>query len=260
MTDIQNQTGCSIEKYLERIGFNGQLDGSLRTLNELQEAHCHTVPYENLDILKKQELSLNIEDLFNKVVNKRRGGYCFELNALFGWLLQELSYPVTHYFARFLRSEETIPMRRHHILRVEIDGEAYLCDVGVGGPVPFRPVKLVVGLEQQQGDECYRMQKDPFLGWVLQEKHHGEWRAVYSFTEEPQLPVDFITVNFFCQYSPDSIFNKKAMVSIRTRDGRCTVDGDEFRIFSKEGVKTFTPKNDDEYKRSLKEYFDIELD
>lgn len=258
--EIATKSGLSVEKYLERIGFKGKLDGSLRTLSELQEAHCHTVPYENLDILRKRDISLNINDIYNKVVLKRRGGYCFELNALFGWLLRELSYQVTDYFARFLRGEEGIPMRRHHVLKVVVDGEAYLCDVGVGGPVPFRPVKMVEGLEQQQRDECYRMQKDPFLGWVLQEKHHGEWRAIYSFTEEPQLPVDFVATNFYCQYSPDSIFNKQAMVSIRTREGRITVAGNEFRIFTRDGVQTFVPQNEEEFNFALKKYFGIVLD
>lgn len=260
MTENKKSIECSIDKYLDRIGFTGRQDGSLLTLSRLQEAHSCSVPYENLDILRKRELSLDIEDLYNKVVVRKRGGYCFELNALFGWLLRELSYQVTDYFARFLRGEATIPMRRHRVLRVEVDGEAYLCDVGVGGPVPFRPVKLAEGLEQQQGDECYRMRKDSFLGWVLQERHHGEWRDLYSFTEEPQLPVDFVAANYYCQYSPDSIFNRQPMISIRTKDGRYSVDGNEFRTFSREGVKTFIPENDEEKNRALEQYFGIILD
>lgn len=77
-----------IRAYLSRIGFHGPLDGSANTLAALQEAHVHSVPYENLDILRGIPLSLEIPDLFRKIVKNRRGGYCFELNGLFAWLLE----------------------------------------------------------------------------------------------------------------------------------------------------------------------------
>ncbi len=258
MENVQN--GLSVEKYLERIGYAGKPDGSLKALGDLQECHAHSVPYENLDVLLKRDLSLNISDIYHKVVDKRRGGWCFELNALFGWLLRQLGYQVTDYFARFLRNETGIPKRRHHVLRVDIDGVGYLCDVGVGGPVPFRPVKLVEGVEQPMRDECYRMQKDPFLGWILEEKHREGWRPIYSFTEEPQLPVDYVAINFYCQYAPDSKFNKQPMASIRTKEGRVTLVGNEFRIFTRNGVKTFQVHTAEEFRSALEKYFGIVLD
>src|SRR6476620_8788583 len=98
-----------IQNYLERIGFKGLLDGSVKTLSDLQECHLHTVPYENLDILNHIPLSLDPQDVYQKVIVRRRGGYCFELNALFGWLLRELGYPVTDLFARFWRDEPNTP-------------------------------------------------------------------------------------------------------------------------------------------------------
>jgi len=250
----------SVQKYLERIGYNGPLDGSARTLSALQEAHVHTVPYENLDILMGRRLSLEIPDLYQKIVVHRRGGYCFELNGLFGWLLRKLSYPVTDYFARFLRDETTIPMRRHRVLRVEAEGQTYICDVGVGGPSPARPLLLVESLVQRQGDEAYRFQKDPLLGWVVQEFRHGEWSPYYSFTEDPQLPVDFVATSYYCETSPDSIFRKEAMISIRTAEGRNTVAGKEFRIFSRDGVRTFVPETEEAYREALRTYFGIVLD
>lgn len=130
--------------YLNRIGFKGTLDGSFKTLADLQECHLHKVPYENFDILRNIPLSLETSDLFDKVVVRGRGGYCFELNVLFGWLLRQLDYPVTDLFARFWRDEtNTPPKRRHHVLIVEAEGETYLCDVGVGGIVPRRPIQVI---------------------------------------------------------------------------------------------------------------------
>lgn len=250
-----------VKAYLNRIGYDGPLDGSVKVLAELQERHLHTVPYENLDILHGVPLSLEIPELLDKIVVRRRGGYCFELNALFGWLLRELGYPVTDFFARFWRDEPNPPpKRRHHVLKVEAEGKSYLCDVGVGGIVPRRPVELTEHLEQQQGEESYRMERDPDYGWMLCERKKGQWSQLYSFTEEPQLPKDFTMATFWCENSSDSIFTKEAMLAVRTREGRNTAAGEEFRIFTPEGVRVFTPSGEEEYREALQTYFGIVLE
>lgn len=247
-----------VQAYLDRIGYDGPLDGSAESLAALQERHLHAVPYENLDILRRTPLSLEIQDLIDKIVVRRRGGYCFELNALFGWLLRELGYQVTDLMARFWRDEPNPPpKRRHHVLQVRAQDAIYLCDVGVGGIVPRRPIQMVEGLEHRQGEECYRLERDPYYGWMLCELKRGQWSRIYSFTEEPQLPKDFIMATYWCENSPDSIFTQGAMVAIRTQDGRSTIAGDEFRIFTSEGLRTFIPQTKEEYRKALNTYFGI---
>jgi arylamine N-acetyltransferase len=258
MNDHITSLKPEVSAYLARIGYDGPLDGSFQTLAELQERHLHAVPYENLDILKRIPLSLDIPDLINKIVVRQRGGYCFELNALFGWLLRELGYPVTDYMARFWRDEPNPPpKRRHHVLRVEVGGVFYLSDVGVGGIVPRQPLKLVAGLQQQQGDECYRLERDSYYGWMLCELKHDQWSKIYSFTEEPQLTKDFIMSTYWCENAEDSIFTKDTMAAIRTREGRNTIAGKEFRIFTSDGVRAFTPETTEEYNNALRTYFGI---
>ncbi|TLS49696.1 arylamine N-acetyltransferase [Paenibacillus antri] len=250
-----------VRLYLDRIGYDGPLDGSAEALAGLQDRHLHAVPYENLDILRGVPLSLAVDDLFDKIVVRRRGGYCFELNALFGWLLRELGYPTTDLFARFWRDEPSPPpKRRHQVLKVEAEGASYLCDVGVGGIVPRRPIVLVEGLEQAQGDERYRMEKDPSFGWMLCEWKRGEWSKLYSFTEEPQLPKDYTMASFWCEHAPESIFRQGAMIAIRTRNGRNSVAGKEFRLFTPEGVNAFTPQSEEQYKEALRAYFGIVIE
>lgn len=247
-----------IQSYLDRIGFQGSLDGSVKTLAALQERHLYSVPYENLDILERRALSLDPQELYHKIVERKRGGYCFELNALFGWLLRELGYKVTDLVARFWRDEtELPPKRRHHVLKVEAEGASYLCDVGVGGVVPIRPIAIVEGLAQQQGEEYYRLDKDSEHGWVLCEQKHGGWPRIYSFTEEPQLPKDYLFASFWCENAPDSIFTKFPIVAIRTPEGRHTVVDREFRIFNSVGVRTFSPETDEAFKEALVTYFGI---
>lgn len=249
-----------VRAYLDRIGCDVPADGSVECLARLQECHLHKVPYENFDILNRVPISLHTDAIYDKIVTRRRGGYCFELNALFGWLLRELGYSVTDLFARFWRDEPNPPpKRRHHVLLVTVGEESYLCDVGVGGIVPRRPIRMEEGLEQQQGDECYRMEKDDYFGWVLCERKRGEWNRIYSFTEEPQLPGDFVMASYWCENSPDSIFIQNPMVAIRTAEGRNTIAGDEFRIFTADGVRTLVPQTKEAYNEALRTYFGIDL-
>lgn len=253
-------TAERIGAYLERIGFEGPLDRSVKCLADLQSAHLHTVPYENLDIVRGKPLSLELDQLFEKIVVRRRGGYCFELNALFGWLLRGIGYTVTDYFARFWRDEpDPPPKRRHHVLRVEIGDTSYLSDVGVGGIVPRQPVAMVEGLEQAQGDEVYRLQGDPYYGWMLEEQKAEEWSTIYSFTEERQLAKDYGMASYWCEHAPESIFKKATMIAIRTEEGRNTVAGEEFRIFTKNGIHAFRPESEVAYNEALLQYFGIKL-
>ncbi|GAA3404052.1 arylamine N-acetyltransferase [Paenibacillus hodogayensis] len=261
MSDRRESIKPEVYAYLERIGYSGPLDGSAEALAGLQHSHLHAVPYENFDILRGRPLSLDIPDVYDKIVVRRRGGYCFELNALFGWLLRELGYTVTDYFARFWRDEPNPPpMRRHHVLKVEAAGSDYLCDVGVGGIVPREPIKMVERLEHRQGGESYRLERDDEFGWLLCELKRGEWSRIYSFSEEPQLARDYVMASYWCEHSPDSIFVQGAMAAIRTKDGRNTIAGDEFRIFSAEGVRAFTPVTKEEYDEALRTHFGIILD
>jgi len=236
-----------VEKYFKRIGLEMPEtivpDGEL--LKKLHFAHCTTVPYENLDIIRGIPLRLDDEGLYQKVVEEGKGGYCFELNGLFAWLLRELGYKVTEYASRYLRGESSIPMRRHRVLRVEATDGVYCADVGIGEVCPRYPLKLIEGLEQPQFDECYRFDKDEFLGWVLMDLYKGQWRQFYSFTEEPQLPQDYVALSCYCEKHPDSPFIHAEMFSLKTATGRITLDGNVYKEF-KDGEVTVRELSDDE--------------
>lgn len=247
----------SVRAYLDRIGFDGEAKADADTLRRLQACHLRSVPYENMDILRGVPLSQDAETLYDKIVRRRRGGYCFELNELFGWLLRCIGFEVTDCFGRFLAGESTVPMRRHHVLIVGIPGEGarYLCDVGVGSGSPTYPVEIRAGA-QDQGDFIWDMTEDGYLGHVLRQYKHDEWCKVYSFTEEPQLPADYMAASFYCEHSPASPFNKAPMISLRNANGRVTLDGDELRHF--DGDKVTVEKTED-IEKTLREHFGIVL-
>ena len=261
----------SVEKYLERINYDGDLSISSETLSHLVYCHLTSVPYENLDIMNNIPLSLEIPDLYDKIVNRRRGGYCFELNTLFNWLLNRIGFKIYSYFGRFLLNvpNNTIPMRRHRVMKTEINGVNYITDVGVGNEIPLRSLQLDESILEQEfkmRGMIYRIIKDEIFGWVMQHKIaaklQDEWKSIYGFTEEIQYEIDFVQPNFWCQYSPDSPFNKQNWLALRTATGKHTIDGNVFKIYDltepqlKITEKIFEPH---ELNDILKDYFGIVL-
>lgn len=188
-----------VKAYFDRIGLelpeNPQPTSEL--LKKIHFAHCCAVPYENYDMMRGIPTTLEAEGLLDKIVNKRRGGICFELNGALALLLRELGYGVTEYASRYLRGEPKPPMRRHRVLKVQALDGCWLCDVGIGERAQREPIQLVEGLVQKQYGETYRLRKDGFLGWVLEDFHKGVWADFYSFTEEPQMVEDYVALNFY---------------------------------------------------------------
>lgn len=223
-----------VQKYFERMGLEmpENIVPDSKLFRELQFAHCTHIPYENLNIRRGIALPITDDGLYEKIVKEKMGGICTELNGAFAWLLRQLGYMVTEYAARYLRGENGIPMRRHRVLKVEATDGTWIGDVGIGEVCPRYPVELVEGREQPQFDEVYRLDRDENLGWVLMDKHKGEWRAFYSFTEEPWLPQDFDMMTCYCEKHPASPFNKDEMFAIKTATGRKTLDGHIYKEFN----------------------------
>ena len=224
-----------INGFLFRIGIEGiDTKCSLELLNRIQEACVLNIPYENLSILRGEPLHCDTDALYDKIVTHGRGGYCFELNAFLHAMLEEIGFDTKSCFARFLRGEQEIPFRRHRIVIVNLDGDDYMLDIGVGQIAPRFPLKLEENVIQEQNGETYSFKKDEELGWVLRELHDGEWRRYLSFTTEKQYEIDFSPTSFWCEKHPNSPFNKAEMIAIKTKSGRKTVNGNEYKIFEGE--------------------------
>ena len=121
--------------YLKRIGIKGELPVNRDTLEKLLQAHLEQVPFENLDVYDfKKVPSLEADALFDKVVTRHRGGFCFELNTLFARLLESLGFKVYPVAVRVLWNKDSLPPLAHMALIVCLGKEKYFCDVGYGGP------------------------------------------------------------------------------------------------------------------------------
>lgn len=268
----ENYEGCDVQAYLERIGFKGTPKVDVDTLYELQRRHVQSVPYENIDIMAGKELTLDIPSTFDKIVRRRRGGYCFELNGLFGWLLRQLGFNVIEHYGRWLRGEPIkYPTRRHRVIRVKLDGVQYICDVGVGMTAPREPLVLKFDEVQTCVDEKYQIIRDEVNIYVVQYmSREGSFKDLYSFNDDPCIPIDFYYPHYYCTTHPHSPFKNFTMVYIRTECGRNVITDAvdpltglnlrELRLYKNNECETKTIRSEEQFKAYLEEYFGILLD
>lgn len=211
-----------LSAYAERIGFTGELRPSADCLRELHLAHATHVPFENIEVLMGRLVRLDLASLWKKLVEDRRGGYCFEQNTLFAAVLEQIGFRVTRLAARVRMGAVGIRPRSHMLLAVEADGRQWLSDVGFGGDALLCPVAWLPGETSGQFAWKYRlMEESP--GYVLQTWRGDGWVDLYSFTMEEQHGVDYEVSNFYTATHSDSFFRKQLMVHLPGPEVRVTL-------------------------------------
>ena len=208
-----------VDAYLERIGYAGSREASEHTLSELHRAHMLAVPFENLDIHLGVANVLDAEHIFDKIVARRRGGWCYELNGLFALLLERLGFGVTRHSASVVVSDPPSPDFAHLTLRVDLD-RPWLADVGFGASFT-RPLRLDVEDDQERDGNTYRVTRGPDGRMTLRENG----AAQYALALEPRRMEQFAEMCVLQQTSPGSHFLQAPMCSLATDDGRVSLAG-----------------------------------
>ncbi|WP_017623727.1 arylamine N-acetyltransferase family protein [Nocardiopsis chromatogenes] len=207
--------GLDLDAYLERIGHTGPVRADLPTLRALVRAHTENLPFENLDVLLRGGVSLAIGDLQDKLVRRRRGGYCHELNGLLATVLDHVGFTVTALSARMLFGADAATLRPvgHTLLRVDVPGEgSWIVDTGVGGWGPSAPLPLRNGAQVRAGDWLYRLDRTP-RGWMVRLLRHDGWFNVHLFTLEPYFRPDMADFDYIASHHPRSPFVR--MISVQ---------------------------------------------
>jgi N-hydroxyarylamine O-acetyltransferase len=227
-----------LDAYLARIGYTGPRDVNLETLRGVHRAHLYAVPFENLDVVLKRPIKLDPASLQEKIVVNRRGGYCFESNALLMYGLQALGFAVTPLAARVLweRTEPTLPPRSHMLMMIDLAEGLFLADVAFGGQTPPQPLSFAVGLEQATTHEPYRLRRTADGELELEALMAGQWGVLYRFTLHPQQPVDFEHANWYASTHPDSFFANNVIATIPGEGCRYTLFNKEFRTRRPDGA------------------------
>ncbi|MBR2716190.1 MAG: arylamine N-acetyltransferase [Oscillospiraceae bacterium] len=244
--------------YLRRIGLDTAPERDYAGLCALVRAHQQSVPFENYELCAEDgHIDIGIEHLFDKVVLRRRGGYCFELNGLFCALLAALGFDVYPVLARIYGNiDHPAPLHRGTI--ITIDGKRYFADVGFGGPMPAGAILMEDGAVTEAPNGVYRFDSRPEHQWLLSRLEDGRWLDMLGFSGHPADPTDFIAPNFYCSDSPASFFRMARLANIYTPDGFYSLMNDELKLVSAAGTETRKVAPEEE-RQVLRQYFGIEL-
>lgn len=208
----------NVDQCLERIGYQGPREPTLQTLRGLQLAFLLNVPFENLDIHLEREITLSSDQIYEKIVSKRRGGFCYECNILFSDLLRKLGFQVDYLSARMVLGSTVNPEFDHMVLRVTLDCD-YLADVG-NGQSCREPLRMDgKGTAASEGFRYRVGTHNDDLALYFQHSE-GEWAPRFLFTIIPRQPSDFEEMCRHHQTSPDAPFTQHRLTTIATKDGR----------------------------------------
>lgn len=237
-----------IDAYLKRINYDGPRTATSDTLKQLQLAHLYSVPFENLSIHANEPIVLNDDSLFQKIVARQRGGFCYELNGLFAALLRELGFDVRMLSAGVARGDGTYSDEFDHMTLLVTLDERWLADVGFGDS--FRvPLKLDYRDEQSDGLRNYKIEGQGEHLVMMQQDQAGDWKPQYRFTLQTHDYPAYEQRCLFQQTSPESHFTKARMCSRAVPGGRLTLSG----------LRLITTENEKRTERMLdeKEYAEI---
>ncbi|WP_129793378.1 arylamine N-acetyltransferase [Sphingosinicella sp. CPCC 101087] len=248
-----------LNAYLERIGFEGPVRADATTLDRLHRAHRFAIPFENLDIPLGRGIVLDRERLFDKLVTRRRGGYCFEQNALFFGMAETIGFEGRPLLARVWLAAEGVPPRTHTLNLVRLDGEDSIVDVGFGGSfVP--PLRLAAGAQAVTADGArHRLTEDSDHGWLLERDGGDGWQRQYSFGLDRVWPGDLQAANHFTATCPGTRFTTLRIVSAATPEGYLSLIGRTLTASRMGKAETHEIADGEEYRRLLSERFGIDL-
>ncbi|NXX54797.1 ARY2 protein, partial [Scopus umbretta] len=274
-----------IKEYFARISYRGSYDKmDLATLTDIFQHHIRAVPFENLSIHCGENIELDLEATYHKIVRKKRGGWCMENNYLLSWVLKTLGCDVTLLGSKvYVPEYDAYPDEIDHLLlKVELDDKSYIVDGGFGMAYQmWQPMELISGTDQLQTPGVFRFVDESGV-WYLEKVKRKQWvanqsistshnvekevcRRVYLFTLQPRDIEEFRTCNAHLQTAPDSLFVTKSICSLQTADGIRALVGwklTEIKYNYKDNTDLVEIRilADEEMEKALKEKFNITLD
>ena len=251
-----------IQTYLHRIHFQGLVQSDFDTLRGLHIAHMRAIPFENLDIALKRPIHIDEASLWDKIVVNKRGGFCYEHNGLFAWLLKQIGFEVAYLNGRVFNKEGKRGIEFDHLallVKIPDSSTRWLADVGFGDSF-IEPLNFEERGEQARGLRAYRLEEisDGFVAW--QKNYDGAWERQYFFDVTPRtFPQDYEAGCLYHQTSPNTSFTQHSIISRATDDGRVSLESDRLTVTRNGKRAKRTLESQDEYHKLLKDHFGIVL-
>jgi len=247
-----------VASYLARIDYTGPTTPTSHTLRAIHRAHLQAVPFENLDIAIHRKIVLDEDAILYKIVDQRRGGFCYELNSAFAALLRALGFRTTLLSARVARDAGgESPEFDHLTLRVDLD-QPWLADVGFGECF-LEPLILESGRDQTDPAGTFRLTQMEERFQLEKALPNENWKRQYSFAQIPRKLEEFAGMCHYHQTSPDSHFTQNRICSRATPEGRITLSGMKLIVTRNGRREEKILSSEVEWAKALKQYFGIEL-
>jgi N-hydroxyarylamine O-acetyltransferase len=251
---MRRNEGMDTSAYLQRIGYSASTEANLETLEALAWAHLQSVPFENFDVHLGRRVKLDEESLFKKIVRRKRGGFCYELNGLFALLLRELGYQVDLLSARVFRKGKSGEKFDHMALRVHVGTRQYLVDVGFGDASTL-PIELKAGARRSDRSNDFRL-RECSGGTLFEMESVDGFVKGYTLDDEPREVQDFLAMCHFHQTSARSWFTSSRICVLHTAAGtRSLIEG----RFNEAGHGAESVTDPGDMLRLLRERFDLDL-
>jgi arylamine N-acetyltransferase len=259
-TDVTDTV--DVAAYFDRIGYGGPVEPTVETVQALVAAHNQSIPFENLDpLLGIPVADLSAAALADKLVHRRRGGYCYEHNGLMGYVLEELGFGVQRLAGRvvWMNPGGPLPAQTHHVLSVTLPGIGpLLVDVGFGGQTLTSPIRLEAGPVQETRHEPYRI-RERGNGLQLEAEIGGDWQPLYVFTTRAQPRIDLEVGSWYVSTHPNSFFVTGLTAALVTDDARWNMRGRNLAIHSGGGTEKIRLDTAAEVLDVLTDRFGIDL-
>jgi N-hydroxyarylamine O-acetyltransferase len=251
-----------LDDYLARIGYRGALKPDLATLAAIHAAHTDAIPFEGMNPLLGRPVRLDLPSVQAKLVDSRRGGYCFEQNALFRAALEQIGFAVTGLAGRvrwMAPPDSPLGPKTHMLLKVDLPEGPYIADVGFGACLLDAPLALKTGVEQRTAMGTFRFDELDGRFWVNAKQPAG-WRTMYVFDLAPQIQSDYELGNYLTSTSSDTPFTTTLILERVTTDARYRLVNRRLTIEAREGhVRSERSiDNADELRQVLHEIFNVE--
>ena len=252
-----------LNNYLKRIGHDGAIEPDLKTLAALQSAHVAAIPFEGIDPLLGRPVKLDLASVQAKLVDSRRGGYCFEQNVLLKAALEAIGFAVTGLAARVRWNsppESPLGPRVHMMLKVDLPEGPYLADVGFGACLLDAPLRLQTDVDQHTTMGSYRLSRSDGL-YSLAAKRASGWRVMYVFDLQPQIAADYELGSWFTSTSPNVPFTNKLLIERLAGDRRYKLINRRFHVEARDGeiIAERAIASSDELQEVIDESFRINL-
>ena len=238
-----------VSQYLQRIGLSAPQTIDLDVLTTLQLAHLKAIPFENLDIHYGNSISLNLDCVYEKVINNGRGGFCYELNGLFHNLLKSLGFNAKLVSARVSRPDGSYgPEFDHLAIVVSLNYKKYLADVGFGR-FAFSPILIPHGINESVEESDYRIDRQGDDTFLVSRLDNRVLLPEYLFTQKERHLPDFQEMCTHHQTSSESNFTKGKVISILTDNGRKTLTDTQLKYAGTNGTEAsnFDPEDFEMY-------------